>query len=67
MTPVWSMSARSSRPLLTNSKMSISGGQPPASALSQNAGHMPIPAGIFTRASKYPYFTMVFERSMPDS
>jgi len=32
--------------------MSISGGQPPSSASIQNAGHTPIPTGIFARISK---------------
>src|SRR5665213_2201494 len=40
------------RPSMT----SISGGQPPSLASSQNAGHTPVPIGIFARISKYPYF-----------
>src|SRR5580698_4648803 len=37
-------------------RTSISGGQPPSSASSQNAGHTPVPTGILARISKYPYF-----------
>src|ERR1700749_240357 len=40
------------RPSMT----SISGGQPPSLASSQNAGHTPVPIGILERISKYPYF-----------
>src|SRR3984957_12781221 len=40
------------RPSMT----SISGGQPPSLASIQNAGHTPVPIGIFERISKYPYF-----------
>src|SRR3954465_4932164 len=43
---------RCPRPSLT----STSGGQPPSSASSQNAGHTPVPTGILERISKYPYF-----------
>src|SRR5258708_20859893 len=53
-------------PLLSTT--SSSGGQPPLSASSQNAGQTPVPTGIFARISKYPYFceNQLWVVSMPE-